>query len=263
MLVLLDPAARPVIGHRGAAALAPENTLISFERAVADGADAIEFDVHVSADGHAIVIHDPTLERTTDGRGAVSELTLERIRAVDAGARFTRDGIAHPYRGRGVRVPTLSEVLDRFPALPMLIEIKTARARQSVRRTLEAHDAASRCVIGSFDHRALAIFRAAPWHASASQRDMLRMIAHITLGLPLGHSRYEALSIPTHWKGLPLPVARITRSARALGRSVHIWVVDDPREARRLRDIGVAGIISNDPAAILSGAPPASAPAPS
>ena len=263
MLVLLDPAARPVIGHRGAAALAPENTLISFERAVADGADAIEFDVHVSADGHVVVIHDPTLDRTTDGTGAVAELTLERIRAADAGARFTRDGVEHPYRGRGVRVPTLTEVLDRFPALPMLIEIKTVRAREAVRRTLEAHGAASRCVIGSFDHAALAIFRAPPWHASASQRDMLRMIAHITLGLPLGHSRYEALSIPTHWKGLPLPVARITRSARALGRSVHIWVVDDPREARRLRDIGVAGIISNDPAAILSGAPPASAPAPS
>ena len=129
MPVLLDPAARPVIGHRGAAALAPENTIISFERAVADGADAIEFDVHVSADGHVVVIHDPTLDRTTDGTGAVAELTLERIRAADAGARFTRDGMEHPYRGRGVRVPTLTEVLDRFPALPMLIEIKTVRAR--------------------------------------------------------------------------------------------------------------------------------------
>ena len=254
MLVLLDPAARPVIGHRGAAAHAPENTIVSFERAVADGADAIEFDVHLSADGHVVVIHDPTLDRTTDATGAVADLTLDRIRAADAGARFTLESGAQPYRGRDVRVPTLPEVLERFPALPMLIEIKTARARQAVRRTLEAHDAASRCVIGSFDHAALAIFRHTPWHASASQRDMLRMIAHVALGVPLGPSRYEALSIPTHWRGIPLPIARITRAARALGRPVHIWVVDTAPEARRLRELGVAGIITNDPAALISGA---------
>jgi len=252
--ILLDPEARPVIGHRGAAAHAPENTIVSFERAVADGADAIEFDVHVSADGHAVVIHDSTLDRTTDGTGAIAELTLERIRAVDAGARYAHES-AHPYRGQGVRVPTLAEVLDRFPELPMLIEIKTPRARQAVRRTLEAHGAASRCVIGSFDHAALAIFREPPWHASASQRDMIRLLAHVTLGVPMGRSRYEALSIPTHWRGLPLPIARITRAARALGRPAHIWVVDSPLEARRLRGLGVAGIITNDPAAMLSAAP--------
>ena len=253
MLVLLDPAARPVIGHRGAAAHAPENTIVSFERAIADGADAIEFDVHVSADGHAVVIHDPTLDRTTDATGPVANMTLDRIRAADAGARFTLDSGERPYRGQGVRIPTLSEVLERFPALPMLIEIKTARARQAVRRTLEAHDASSRCVIGSFDHAALAIFRHAPWHASASQRDMVRMIAHASVGLPLGRSRYEALSIPTHWRSILLPIARITRAARTLGCPVHIWVVDSAPEARRLRGLGVAGIITNDPAAMISG----------
>jgi glycerophosphoryl diester phosphodiesterase len=257
VLVLLDPAARPVIGHRGAAAHAPENTIVSFERAVADGADAIEFDVHVSADGHAVVIHDPTLERTTDGTGAVAALTLERIRAADAGARFTRGGAAFPYRGQGVRVPSLSEVLDRFPALPMLIEIKTPAASQAVRVTLERHGAAPRCVVGSFDHAALAPFREAPWHASASQRDMQRMIAHVLLAFSLGAARYEALAIPTHWRGLPLPIGRIARAASGGGRPVHVWVVDDPREARALRDAGVAGIITNDPAAILSGASPA------
>ncbi|HUK64913.1 MAG TPA: glycerophosphodiester phosphodiesterase family protein, partial [Dongiaceae bacterium] len=103
---LLDPGARLVIGHRGAAAEAPENTMASFERAAELGVDALEFDVHVTADGHAVVIHDPTLRRTTDRDGAVAALTLEQLRAADAGARFTRDGATFPFRGRGVRVPT-------------------------------------------------------------------------------------------------------------------------------------------------------------
>lgn len=262
-MILLDPAARPVIGHRGAAAHAPENTILSFERAVADGAMAIELDVHATADGHAVVIHDPTLERTTDGTGAVAELTLERVQAANAGARFTRDGVTFPYRARGVRVPTLAEVLDRFPELPMIIEIKSARASRAVLETLDRRDAAPRCLIGSFEHAALAPFRAPPWHASASQRDVVRMIAHATLGLSLNGEPYDALSIPPDWHALPLPIGPIARAARALGRPVHIWVVDEPREARRLRDLGVAGIITNDPAAILTDARPASAPAPS
>lgn len=251
-LALLDPAARLVIGHCGASAHAPENTIPSFERAVAAGADAIEFDVHSSADGEPVVIHDPTLARTTNVFGSIGQLPLAKIQEADAGARFTRDGKSFPFRGRDVRVPTVDEVLARFPTTPMLIELKTARASAALARVVHRHRAEGRCVIGSFDRAALEPFRAPPWHACGSQPEVQRLLAHLLFRLPLGPVRYEALSIPPDWNGIPLPVLGIARAARKRGVAVHIWVVDSPRYARELWDAGVSGIITNDPAAILA-----------
>src|SRR3712207_1869075 len=107
-----------VIGHRGAAGYAPENTMVSFERALALRADAIELDVHPTKDGSLVVIHDPTLDRTTSGHGPVVEHTLAEIRALDAGSWF------HP-SFKDERVPTLDEVLDwARRRTPVVIEIK-------------------------------------------------------------------------------------------------------------------------------------------
>ena len=100
-----------LFGHRGAAGLAPENTLPSFERAVADGAGYLELDVHATRDGVVVVIHDPTLERTTDGVGPVNAQRYPELCRYDAGFRFSAGG-SEPYRGRGIRVPALEEVLD-------------------------------------------------------------------------------------------------------------------------------------------------------
>src|SRR6476620_10045407 len=116
---LLDPDRRPIVGHRGNAAHAPENTMESFRQALAAGAECIELDVHLSADGVAVVIHDPTLDRTTNATGAITSLPVERIREADGGARFSRDGRTFPYRGTGLRVPTFEEVLREFNDVPM------------------------------------------------------------------------------------------------------------------------------------------------
>src|ERR687883_338619 len=130
MHVLLDPNAHPVVAHRGASARAPENTLRAFKLALEEGADALELDVHATTDGIAVVVHDPTLDRTTDATGTVSKLPLERVRAADAGARFSPDGgRTFPWRGRGLRIPTLDEVLVAFPTTPLIIEIKAASAQ--------------------------------------------------------------------------------------------------------------------------------------
>jgi glycerophosphoryl diester phosphodiesterase len=159
-VILLDPTARPVVAHRGDSAHAPENTMLAFERAVRLGADALEFDVRLSADGVAVVHHDPTLDRTTDGGGPVGALPLAGLRAVDAGARFTADGgRTYPFRGGGVRVPTLDEVLGAWPRVPVLIEIKVAAASAEVRRVLDRHAAAGRAVVASFLDAAVAPFR--------------------------------------------------------------------------------------------------------
>src|SRR5512140_1883598 len=98
-----------VFGHRGAAGVAPENTLVSFRRACADGADVFELDVHATADGEIVVLHDPTLERTTDGAGPVSTIRFAELERLDAGFRFSVDGgRTFPFRGRQVRVPRLA-----------------------------------------------------------------------------------------------------------------------------------------------------------
>src|ERR1044071_2266469 len=99
-----------LFGHRGAAGLFPENTMPSFRQAVEDGADALELDVHATRDGVVVVIHDGTLERTTDALGPVRDLTFAELGRCDAGFHFS-DGRGHPFRGRGVRVPALAEVL--------------------------------------------------------------------------------------------------------------------------------------------------------
>src|SRR5919109_2850030 len=151
MYSFLDPHARPVIAHRGASARAPENSLPAFELALEAGADALELDVHATADDVAVVVHDPTLDRTTSATGAVATLPLERVRAADAGARFSPDGgRTFPWRGRGLRIPTLDEVLVAFPTTPLVIEIKTPRAQDAVRRTLLERRALDRSVVMSF-----------------------------------------------------------------------------------------------------------------
>src|SRR5918994_6298404 len=115
------------LAHRGASALAPENTIDAFRLAVEAGAGGLELDVHMTRDGHIVVIHDATVDRTTNGSGAVSEMTLAKLRGFDAGHTFSPDGDpTRPYRGKGVRVPTLVEILEEFPELPVNIEIKAA-----------------------------------------------------------------------------------------------------------------------------------------
>ena len=252
MSVLLDPGARLLIGHRGAAAEAPENTLVSFARALDAGADALELDVHLSADGIAVVHHDATLERTTDGRGPIGAHTLSQLRALDAGARFTSDGgVTFPFRGRGVRIPTLEEVLAAFAAVPLIIELKTATASEAARRTLLRQGATSRCVVASFDPRALDPFRNSDFALGATQPEVARLLRVALRGGALSAApTYALASVPRRWGGFPLPVVRFARLLRSWGRPVHVWTVDDPREGMALWEAGVQGIISNDPAAM-------------
>jgi glycerophosphoryl diester phosphodiesterase len=123
------PASPVNIAHRGGKYLAPENTLIGFQEGLTRaGVDVLEFDVHLTADGHLVVIHDDSVDRTTDGTGLVREMTLQEIKEIkqlDAGYEFTENGgKTYPYRDLGITVPTLEEVYQAFPNVPVNIEIK-------------------------------------------------------------------------------------------------------------------------------------------
>ncbi|MEP6780242.1 MAG: glycerophosphodiester phosphodiesterase [Gemmatimonadaceae bacterium] len=252
MNILLDINARPVIGHRGNRAHAPENTLESIKQAVALGVDAIEFDLHLSRDGHLVVMHDPTLERTTSGTGAVNQRTVSELQQLDAGANFTMDnGRTFPYRGRGIGVPTFDEVVETIRDLPMIIELKTTAATEPIRQAVARHNIAKRVIVASFISEAVHPLRGAGFPLGCSSSDAMRLLPRAILGLDATPKQFETVNIPPTWNGLAVPLRRMARSLRAVGIPIHVWTVNEPSEAHGYWDAGVRGIISDDPAAIL------------
>jgi glycerophosphoryl diester phosphodiesterase len=239
--LLLDPAARPIIGHRGAAAYAPENTMASFQLALEQGADGLEFDVRITSDGEAVVLHDPTLDRTTDATGPLRLRTLHDLEQVDAGFRFSPDGgRSHPWRGKGLRIPPLRQVIQGLPAVPLLIEVKEPEAQEDIARVLQETGAAGRAVLAGSDWRSLQAFRSPPFHPGASRRDIARL--YFGLGSPDPACRCYA--VPDRFKFLPVPTRRFVRAAHDRSASVHVWTVDDPSLARRLWANGANGMVN-------------------
>ncbi|MGZ5267919.1 MAG: glycerophosphodiester phosphodiesterase family protein [Caldimonas sp.] len=256
-MILLDPQARPVVGHRGNRAHAPENTLESFREAVALGADAVEFDLRVSRDGTLVVIHDETLERTTDGSGPVALRTVAELKRLDAGARFTRDeGRTFPWRGRGVALSTFDEVIESLPReLPCIIELKTPAATEPLRLAIRRHGIARRVIVAGFDPEATRPLRGAGFALGASTPDVVGLVLPALLRLRLGAQPFQALCIPTRWHGIAVPIAALACSLRGSGTVIHVWTVNDPAHALRLWSQGVQGIISDDPGTILAARP--------
>jgi len=237
-----------LVAHRGGAGLAPENTLPAFVDAVESwGADMLEMDVHLSADGEVVVIHDPTVDRTTDGSGRVADHTLDELRRLDAGCRFTDVDGATPFRGRGVRIPTLEEVMDRCPDVWLNVEVKEARVAgplvELVRRREEQHR-----VLVTAEHernRRAARGYEGPW--GASSRDCaLFWIPHRMPGVGYVPD-VDVLQIPEFWKGWRLLTPALVASAHRKNLPVHVWTVDDPADMRRLLSWGVDAIQSDRP----------------
>lgn len=231
---LIEPGRRLVIAHRGASGLAPENTLESFRLGLELGAEAIEMDVRLSRDGVAVVIHDPTLDRTTDRSGAVAELTLDQIQAAKSGS--------------GARVPTFREVLEAFPTTPLLVEIKAAEAQDAVAVEIDRANARARVVLASFQHRALERLREGGFLIGADRRDVAGLYVAARLRLESRAPRCLCYAVPWRWKGkLEVPRPWFIAAAARQGRPVHVWTVDDPDIAKLLWDRGASGIITNRP----------------
>ncbi len=253
MNILLDPLARPVIGHRGNREHSPEDTIESMLEAVAVGVDALELDVHISRDGVPVVMHDRTLDRTTSGTGPLARRTLTELQQLDAGYHFSRDGGATtPWRANGVRIPTLDAVLESFPTLPLIIEIKAPEATPAVRKAVARHMAERRVIIAGFDKSSVQPLIGGPIALGASTRDMVRLLPAALLGLRGPTVPFQAACIPPVHNGIPVPVGRFAKHMRKLGGVTHVWTVNSAAEARHFWDLGVQGIISDDPAVILA-----------
>ena len=258
MNVLLDPRQQPVIAHRGGGARAPENTIEAMRLGLAAGADALEFDVRLSADGEIVVIHDATVDRTTNGSGAVERMTAAELQSLDAGFRF--NGVSpKPETPGEYSIPRFEEVLLAFPETPLLIEVKAPLAAAGTRLLIEKHRAEERCLVDSFSSTALGVFRGSRIACGPGRRGLVALLAKSLLGTrPPVPAAVAALSIPRSYHGVPLPVQHLAATMRSVGKPTHIWTVNDPREARMLWRLGAAGMITDDVPPILAARTPVS-----
>ncbi len=245
-----------LVAHRGGAGLAPENTLAAFRQAVERWpVDMMELDVHATADGHCVVIHDPTVDRTTDGQGAVAEMSLAELQALDAGYRFELDG-EHPFRGQGVRIPTLDEVMEALPGMRLTIEVKAEAVQTLLFDAIRRHGARDRVVAAGIHDRVRTLFGSYDGAISASA-EMIRTFwvfhwLRLARFRPIGADVVQA---PEREGRVRVVTPRFIRDLHAQGVPVHVWTVNETEDMHRLLDWGVDGIITDRPdrlAAVLS-----------
>lgn len=239
-------------GHRGDSTNAPENTLESFRRAVAAGAEGLELDAHMTRDGRLVVIHDDTLGRTTDGEGYVRDKTLAEIKQLDAGYRFD-DGEAHPYREEGLRVLTLDEVFKEFPDVAINVEIKEdlPGIEEAILAVIRKNGAKERTLVAAGDHEIIKRFREVSGGAvstSASEREIRNFFFISRMNLEsFFQPPYDALQIPVVYGGAKVATPRFIEAAHNRGVRVDVWTVNEPDEMNRLLDLGVDVIMTNRP----------------
>lgn len=244
-----------MFGHRGARATAPENTVPAFDRAIEIGADGLEFDVRLSRDGVAMVFHDRTLERTTNGTGRLADLTSSELASLDAAYRFG-EAEGFLWRGRGVRIPTLEAVLARYTDIPLILEMKGRDRRlplaalEPVRRA----GALDRVCFGSFSFTLLERVRRLEPAAvtSASRADLHWALLLARLGLRPRFVRYQACQMPLRFRGRPVLSPRLVKSVRMTGVPVDVWTVNDPADVTRLLELEVEGFITDCPDLVRS-----------
>ncbi|HEU5324965.1 MAG TPA: glycerophosphodiester phosphodiesterase [Candidatus Limnocylindria bacterium] len=236
-----------VVAHRGASDRAPENTMEAFRLGVEDGADAIELDVHLTADGQLAVIHDDTLDRTTDRTGAVASMTMDQVREADAGAQFAGPDGSSPYRGRGLTVPTLGEVLAWLPeGIGLVVEIKAAAAADAVVAAVAQHPVrdGERLAVISFDERA--IERVRELDPAIRTGYLLVPTQPIEPALVWATEHGHIGVFP--WEGdLGLDPMPLLAQAKAYGRQIGCYVVNDPERMQHLAACGLWAFVTDVP----------------
>ena len=240
-----------VYAHRGGSALGPENTIAAFDIGLAAGADGLELDVHLSADGIPVVMHDPTLDRTTDATGLLSAKSADELARVDAGYRFTNGTGGAPFRGQGIGVPTLIDVLRRYPGVPTIVELKVDTEDCGIRvaQAVCEADATDRVCLAGFGLRSARGARQAlpSAGASACQVEVRRALHCSWVGWPVGTVAYHGYQVPERSGWLRVVSRRFVRQAHQAGLAVEVWIVDEPPDMERLLAWGVDGLISNRP----------------
>jgi glycerophosphoryl diester phosphodiesterase len=245
----LDHPTPIAIAHRGGAEELPENTIPAFDAAVELGYHHIETDAHLSSDGVVFSFHDHVLERVSDRSGHLSRVSAEVIAGADAAYHFSPDGRTFPLRGTGIRVPTMEEVLTRWPGVFVNIDTKSDAVVEPLVDLLRGLGAFDRVCIGSFSDDRLRRARrlsdggvctsmgpggiTAAWLASRTGR-MPRLQA-------------DCLQVPVRARNLVVVDRRFVDAAHRAGLQVHVWTIDDAAQMTDLLDLGVDAIMTDRP----------------
>jgi glycerophosphoryl diester phosphodiesterase len=252
------------VAHRGGAKVVPEDTIEGFREGFAMGGGVVECDVHASAEGTIVVIHDAVVDRTTDGMGPVAEKSVSELQRLDAGYRFSLDrGLTFPWRAKGVRIPTLEALYEAFPDAPFNIEIKGRRSgiEVAVFGQIEAAGATERTLVVSDNQGTISRFRKASQGKVATASSTVELLRYWILHmLHLGglyDPPFQALQPPEKYKGVVRVVTRrFVREAHDRDLRVDVWTIDDEPAMRRLLSFGVDGIMTDRPdvlARVLNG----------
>jgi glycerophosphoryl diester phosphodiesterase len=250
-MAFFDRGRRRVFAHRGGGALAPENTLAAFELGLRVGADGLELDVHLSADGVPVVVHDATLERTTDATGPVAVRTAAELARVDAGWHFAGARGDFPFRGQGYGIPTLRDVLQRHRGVPVIIEMKLDSEAMGLRvaediRATGADETV--CAAGSGSTSAASIRRALPHVAMSACSTEVRLALYRSWGgWPVKRPPFGGYQVPEHAGRIRIVSPRFVRHAHAAGLDVQVWTVDSEADMERMLAWGADALITNRP----------------
>lgn len=241
------------IAHRGGSGIRPENTLVAFRHAHALGVRTMELDVHLTSDGVLVVHHDESLDRTTNGTGPIATCTLADLRSLDAAHRFEDEFGEFSFRGQGIRIPTLEEVLLELADTSFVIELKPTGApiAKAIRSFVDRHRVHERVCVAGFHEPTLATFRSLPGEhvrSSGGQDAILHFWLSSRVGLDrLRKPPFDMLQVPPVHHGIRVIDRRFVEAAHRRCVEVHAWTIDDPTEMRALLDQGVDAIITDRP----------------
>lgn len=247
-----------IVAHRGDSAYFPENTLPAFRSAAKLGVDCIETDVHLTRDGVCVIWHDDTLERLTADDGLVSDKTYKELIIIDTGTRFTMDdGKTFPFRGKGVTIATLDEVLKENPYMRFNVDLKDDNIEliEEFAKVVRKNNAQNRVLGASFHNNIIkSIRKIIPEIASSfSEAEMRKIVILNKIGLLRFHGNFsaDAAQVPEYDNKTKIITKSFIRNLHKKGVKVHVWTVNKKSEMQRLFNMGVDAVITDDPRLLI------------
>lgn len=246
-----------VIAHRGGAGIFPENTLYAFQESWKLGVDILEMDIWETADGKLVVMHDKTVNRTTDGEGNISEMTLESVKKLNAGYKFSQDGgQTFPFREQKINVSTLNEVFQALPQARFNIEMKpdTPTIAASLCNLIREHNLTEKVIVASVSGTNLENFRreCSEVATSASASEVLQYFTYYKTGLGENYTpKMSSLQTLKRLFGMQVVSKEFVETAHKLNLQVHVWTINQPEDMKQLIEIGVDGIMTDYPDRLL------------
>lgn len=246
-----------VIAHQGGDGIAPGNTMFAFQNAVDMGVDILEMDLHITKDNVLVLIHDETIDRTTNGSGQVELMTLEEIKSYDAGYDWSSDeGATFPFRGQGITIPTLEEIFTAFPQMRMTIEIKKSNASmiQPFCDMIREYEMQEKILVASFYDDKMKEFRATcPEVATSSAKNETTVFVLLTKAFLSGFysPAFYSLQVPETSSGITVMTEAFVKAAHGRNLKVEPWTINDEETMRKFISWGVDGIITDRPDIML------------